>query len=196
MNAKMNTELVELAPASDEDIPGIAALMNKAYRGTQAASSWSTGEKYLTGDRTSEKLLREDLARSPNASLLIWRNGAGGSLKGSVWVEAQENNVWYLGSLAVDLDQQNSGLGRTLLSSAERWVQKQGGARVQMAVVNVREALISWYLRRGYGDTGRRQPFPYGDDRFGTPQRDDLGFVILEKELSGPASAIEPRPQD
>jgi hypothetical protein len=27
-------------------------------------------------------------------------------------------------------------------------------------------------------------PFPYGDERFGVPQRDDLEFELLVKELS------------
>ncbi len=28
------------------------------------------------------------------------------------------------------------------------------------------------------------KPFPYGDDRFGAPLRDDLCFVVLEKDLA------------
>ncbi len=31
--------------------------------------------------------------------------------------------------------------------------------------------------------TGETIPFPYGDNRFGTPLRDDLAFVVLEKTL-------------
>ncbi len=53
-----------------------------------------------------------------------------------------------------------------------------------MTVVNVREVLIAWYLRRGYHKTGETNPFPYGDDRFGKPLRDDLNFVVLEKNLA------------
>ena len=53
-----------------------------------------------------------------------------------------------------------------------------------MTVVNVRDVLIAWYLRRGYHETGETEPFPYGDDRFGIPQRDDLCFVVLEKDLA------------
>jgi hypothetical protein len=47
----------------------------------------------------------------------------------------------------------------------------------------VRDALIAWYERRGYRLTGETQPFPYGDERFGLPQRDDLAFVVMEKGL-------------
>jgi hypothetical protein len=56
-----------------------------------------------------------------------------------------------------------------------------GGKRIRMHVVNVRDALITRYLRRGYRKTG--EPFPYGDDRFGAPLRDDLSFLVLEKDL-------------
>ncbi|RYZ73324.1 MAG: GNAT family N-acetyltransferase, partial [Lysobacteraceae bacterium] len=30
---------------------------------------------------------------------------------------------------------------------------------------------------------GIKKPFPYGDERFGIPRRDDLRFEILEKTL-------------
>jgi hypothetical protein len=52
-----------------------------------------------------------------------------------------------------------------------------------MTVLNVRDALIAWYVRRGYAMTGETQAFPYGDERFGRPLRDDLSFVVLWKAL-------------
>jgi hypothetical protein len=52
-----------------------------------------------------------------------------------------------------------------------------------MHVINVRDTLIAWYERRGYHLTGETHPFPYGDNRFGTPLRADLTFVVLEKQL-------------
>ena len=58
----------------------------------------------------------------------------------------------------------------------------QEGASIRMHVVNVRDALMTWYLRR-YHKTGETEPFPYGDDRFGAPLRDDLSFLVLEKKL-------------
>jgi hypothetical protein len=47
----------------------------------------------------------------------------------------------------------------------------------------LRDALIAWYLRRGAHKTRETEPFPYGDDRFGAPLRDDLSFLVLEKKL-------------
>ncbi len=171
-------------PVDDDDVPRIVALINRAYRGSGTSSGWSTEASYLSGDRTTEDLLRSDLAATPNASLLKWEDARGGLLQGCVWLEPLDDDLWYLGSLAVDPEQQNSGLGKSLLSSAEQWVRERGGRRVRMTVVNVREELIAWYLRRGYHKTGETNPFPYGDDRFGTPLRDDLSFVVLEKNLA------------
>jgi hypothetical protein len=54
-----------------------------------------------------------------------------------------------------------------------------------MTVVNLRVALIDWYKRRGYALTGQTKPFPYGDNRYGTPKRNDLYFVVLRKVLAG-----------
>jgi hypothetical protein len=52
-----------------------------------------------------------------------------------------------------------------------------------MTVIAQRAELIAWYERRGYVRTGETRPFPYGDERFGRPLRDDLHFVVLEKQL-------------
>jgi ribosomal protein S18 acetylase RimI-like enzyme len=167
---------------TDADVPGIVTLMNRAYRGVGAAG-WSTQEAYLSGDRITEDVLRADLREKPHASLLKWEDPKGGALLGCVWIEPLEKDVWHLGSLATDPTLQNSGLGRALLSAAEQWVRERGGKRIRMNVVNVRDALIAWYVRRGYHKTGETEPFPYGDDSFGAPLRDDLSFLVLEKGL-------------
>jgi len=174
----------ELVPANDEDVPHIVALMNRAYRGAGTSTGWTTEVGYIAGDRTTEPLLRADLAAKPEASLLTWRDQRDGTLKGCVWLEPLGDDAWYLGSLTVDPQRQNGGLGQALLFSAEQWVREHGGKRIRMTVVNVRDILIAWYVRRGYHETGETEPFPYGDDRFGTPLRDDLCFVVLEKDLT------------
>jgi GNAT superfamily N-acetyltransferase len=171
-------------PVTDDDVPRIVALINRAYRGCGTSSGWSTEAGYLSGDRITEDLLRADLVAKPNASLLKWEDAQDGPLPGCVWLEPLDDDAWYLGLLAIDPKKQKGGLGKALLSSAERWVRKRGGRRVRMTVVNVREVLIAWYLRRGYHKTGETNPFPYGDDRFGKPLRDDLNFVVLEKNLA------------
>ena len=171
-------------PATDADVPRIVELMNRAYRGARGATGWAAEQAYIAGDRTTEVFLREDIAATPGASMLKWVGGDDAAPRGCVWLEPLGDGTWYLGSLCVDPDRQNTGQGRTLLAAAEAWARERGAARVRMTVINVRDTLIAWYQRRGYAPTGATEPFPYGNDRVGTPLRDDLAFVVLEKELS------------
>jgi hypothetical protein len=57
------------APVTDDNVPRIVAPINRAYRGSGAACS-STEASYLSGERTTEDLLRADLVANPDASLL------------------------------------------------------------------------------------------------------------------------------
>jgi ribosomal protein S18 acetylase RimI-like enzyme len=95
----------------------------------------------------------------------------------------------YFGMFAVDPELQGGGLGKTVLAEAERIAREQWqcGA-MRMTVIEQRAELIAWYERRGYRRTGEYQPFPYGDERFGIPRRDDLRFEVLLKEFSGAAA--------
>lgn len=171
----------DLRPAIDADVPDIVALMNRSYRGAGGDAGWTSEVGYIDGERTSEALLREEMAAKPDGKVLVWR--ALGVIQACVWVEPLGKNAWYLGSLTVDPRLQNSGVGRQLLAASETWVRQQGGTEISMTVVQVRESLIAWYGRRGYHPTGETEPFPYDDARFGVPRRDDLHFVVLRKEL-------------
>ena len=65
-----------------------------------------------------------------------------------------------------------------------------------MHVVNVGDALIGWYLRQGYRETGKSEPFPHGDDRFDAPLRDDLKFSGLWYVAGAtPCSSVRPEPK-
>ncbi len=64
-------------------------------------------------------------------------------------------------------------------------VARWGSDALEMTVIAQRADLIAWYERLGFRGTGERRPFPYGDDRFGIPQRDDLEFVVLRRPTAG-----------
>ena len=183
MTAENSSKILEHATASD--ISAVAALMNLAFRGAGPVRSWNTESVHIAGDRTSVALLAADIAAKPNARLLVVRD-AGHAIVASVWLEPVGAGVWYLGSLTIDPALQNGGFGRRMLAASEEWVRAQGGDTVRMTVVNRRDTLIAWYLRRGYVSTGETEPWPYGDARFGVPLREDLHFVVLEKRLNSP----------
>jgi ribosomal protein S18 acetylase RimI-like enzyme len=169
--------------AEAADIAAVADLVNSAYRGETSRQGWSTEADYIAGQRTEEAALRADLAAEPRARLLLFREAPGRELLGCVWLEPAAGDAWYLGMLTIRPDLQDRKLGRTLLEGAEAEVAALGAKRVRMSVVSIRDTLIAWYERRGYARTGETAPFPYDDQRFGEPLRDDLMFVMLEKTL-------------
>jgi GNAT superfamily N-acetyltransferase len=158
--------------------------VNSAYRGESSRQGWTTEADFLDGQRTDAESLAADLAADPDARLLLLRD-EGGRLLGSVWLApVGDGEAWYIGMVTVRPDLQAAGLGRRLLEGAEAYAAGQGARRARMTVISIRDTLIAWYGRRGYGLTGETRPFPAGDPRFGLPQR-DLEFVVLEKALSG-----------
>jgi GNAT superfamily N-acetyltransferase len=172
-----------LKPAVEAEYAAIIALINLAFRGTGPSASWNI-ENFIEGQRLNESLLREDLAAKPEAHLLTYSDDSEGPLLGTVLLDPKDDGVWYLGLLTVRPDLQNRQLGRTLLAAAEDFAKEHGARRIEMTVVNVRATLIAWYERRGYTLTSETRPFPYGDERFGKPLRDDLHFVVLEKTFA------------
>jgi ribosomal protein S18 acetylase RimI-like enzyme len=169
-----------LKPAVETDYPAIIDLANLAYRGNSAG--WNT-EHFIEGQRLNDSVLREDLAAKPHAHLLTYRDDPNGPILGTVWLEPGKDGVWYLGLLTIRPDMQTRKLGRALLTAAEEFAKQRGAHRIQMTVINVRDILIAWYERRGYTLTAETRPFPYGDERIGKPLRDDLFFVVLQKDI-------------
>ncbi len=174
---------MHLNHAIESEYPAIIDLINLAFRGTGPDASWNTEIVFIEGQRLNESLLREELAHKPKAHLLTYRDEPNGPLLGTVLLDPQKDSVWYLGLLTVRPDLQKKQLGRTLLTAAENFAKQRGARRIQMTVVNVRDTLIAWYQRRGYSLTNETRPFPYGDERFGRPLRNDLYFVVLQKDL-------------
>ena len=177
---------MELKKAVEADYPEIVELANWAYRGAdKAGASWNLEVGILEGQRMNDALLREELAERPDGFLLTWRDEAvGAGLLGTAWLNPEGDGEWYLGLLMVRPDMQDGGWGKKLLAAAEEFAKERGARKIRMTVLHVRDTLIAWYERRGYRLTGETKPFPYEDERFGRPLRDDLHFLVLEKELT------------
>ncbi|NLW96984.1 GNAT family N-acetyltransferase [Luteimonas wenzhouensis] len=166
--------------ATEADIPALVALVTSAYRGEASRAGWTTEADFLDGPRIHPEVLRADLRRPRSRVLVV--DGADGPL--ACAHVAEQDGAGYFGMFAVRPELQGGGLGGRLLAECERVAREDWGLRwMRMAVIDLRETLIAWYERRGYRRTGRHQPFPYGDERFGIPLRDDLRFEILEKPL-------------
>ncbi len=168
--------------AGSDDVDPVVALVDSAYRGDTSRLGWTTEADLLDGQRTDAAAVAEVLA-APDSRLLV-AEAADGRLMACCQIDRREGGVAYFGMFAVRPGTQGQGIGRAVLAEAERLAGEELGATVmRMAVIRQRSALIAWYGRLGYSPTGERQPFPYGDERYGKPQRDDLEFVILERPL-------------
>ncbi|MFC5525002.1 GNAT family N-acetyltransferase [Rhodanobacter ginsengisoli] len=169
-------------PASSADIAAIVALVESAYRGESGLRGWTTESHLLDGQRTDAADVGALIGRPDCLVLLAEQDG---QLRASCHIERQ-GETGYFGMFAVDPSGQGSGLGKQVLAEAERVAREEWHCRsMRMTVIEQRAELIAWYERRGYRRTGEYQPFPYGDERFGIPRRDDLRFEVLLKEFGG-----------
>ena len=176
----MDTDTFRAATAAD--IPALVTLVTSAYRGDVSKQGWTTEADMLEGQRIDAEVLRRDIERPRSRILLVERDDA---LLACAHV-AEEDGAGYFGMFSVRPDLQGSGMGKTLLAEAERVAAEEWKLpAMRMTVIDIREELIDFYVRRGYRRTGIKTPFPYGDERYGIPKRDDLRFEILEKPLDG-----------
>ncbi|MEU9320567.1 GNAT family N-acetyltransferase [Streptomyces sp. NPDC048295] len=166
--------------AADADVPALVTLIESAYRGDSSRAGWTTEADILQGQRTDPAGVRQ-VVEAPGSRLLVVE--CDGELAACCQLE-HRGDAAYFGMFAVRPGLQGAGLGKVIIAEAERTVRESWGVReMHMTVISVREELIAWYERRGYRRTGKLSPFPYGDERFGIPQRDDLAFELLVKDL-------------
>ncbi len=172
---------LNLRPATADDILALHALIERGYRGESAKRGWTHEADLLGGQRTSAEEL-SGIVADPDQVILLAHSG--GVLIGCVRVMHQVDGSAYLGMLTVDPVRQASGMGRTLLETAEAEAGIRFGARrMEMTVISTRSELIAWYERRGYRLTGRTAPFPADVQDFGDLPPRTLEFVVMDKPL-------------
>ena len=166
--------------AAPADADAVVALVESAYRGDDSRAGWTTEADLLDGRRTDADAVLAGIERPHSQVLLAEREGR---LLACAHVAVDEG-AGYFGMFSVVPGLQRAGIGRQVLAEAERIARDDyGQALMRMTVIDLRDELIAYYQRRGYRRTGITRPFPYGDERFGLPRRDDLRFEVLEKPL-------------
>jgi ribosomal protein S18 acetylase RimI-like enzyme len=177
----MTTVDLVFRDAGPEDVDVLVALVESAYRGDSSRTGWTTEADILEGQRTDPQGVLAVIEDPDSRLLTVERDGA---VVACCQLEHRGEHA-YFGMFAVSPAQQGAGLGKTIIAEAERRAAETWGVgEMHMTVIDAREELIAWYERRGYRRTGRFSPFPYGDERFGIPQRDDLRFELLVKPLA------------
>lgn len=165
--------------ANPDEAPQITALIERAYRGEESKSGWTSEANLLTGPRTSVAEIAA-IMRDPLARFLV-ADAEDGSLAGCALIR-NEKGLGYFGMFAVRPDIQGGGIGNELIKAAEQHLRDLWlVTTVYMTVINIRTDLIPYYERRGYNRTGERKPFPF--DIAPGATRKDFHLTVLRKTL-------------
>jgi len=153
--------------ATHADLPGLARLINAAYR---------VEEFFLRGPRTTEPELRDKL-EAPEGAFLVIDGQAPGELAGAVYVELRGSRG-YFGLLSVDPGRQGEGLARLLVNAAEAHCRAAGCVALDIDVVNLRVELPAFYAKFGFLPVSTA-PFPT-QDKLSQPAH----LIVMSKPLA------------
>jgi GNAT superfamily N-acetyltransferase len=124
----------------------IAGLVNRVYAEAEAGL-WLDGAA-----RTTEAEVA-DLIRAGQIAVL----GADDRVAGAVRIQQLDDGVGEFGMLVAAPEHRGTGVGRHLVSFAERWARERGLSRMQLELLvprdwahPVKEFLRDWYTRLGY----------------------------------------------
>ncbi len=157
------------------DVDDIVAVVNTAYRPEPGLEGWTHEATLVSGSRIDSAQVRQALEKS---IILVAANGL--QIVGCVQIQVKGQES-HIGMLAVLPSAQAVGLGKLLLANAEHYAQSNLDARLfVLLVVAERRALIDFYVRRGYKESGDFRAYPL-EAGVGTPFNRDTRLAVLHK---------------
>jgi GNAT superfamily N-acetyltransferase len=173
---------IAIRVATSAEAGAIAALVNRAYRGEEGLKGWTTEAAVIRGQRVDPDGVLQLMRPPRSLFLLAYSQREPARLLGSANVARHDSGDGYFGMLAVEPDAQAGGVGGALIGAAEAWARQAHGAPgMRLTVITIRPELIAYYERRGYAATGEREPYPYGQPRFGEPLVPGLELATYRK---------------
>jgi ribosomal protein S18 acetylase RimI-like enzyme len=172
--------------ATPEDASAIQQLVQSAFQAADTRQDWTADMELNIRFRVAVEEVMPRITNPNSAIVMAFTTTENGNqaLVASVEVAKRSDDLARLSMLAVNQHHQRGGIGREILTYAEKYCQHQWGVtKFGLDALSTRQALIAWYMRRGYQKTGETVPFPV--EKFSDlALPGDLCFVQLEKELS------------
>ena len=168
----------DFAFAGPADAARVHALIERAYRGSLAATGWTNETELLEGPRSSLSEVAGIIGDPASRFVMAVAND---SLIASALIRKYQDGA-YFGMFAVDPQMQQGGIGKMLISRCEMEAMRLWNAQfLRLTVISLRQPLIDWYVRRGFVLTGEHEAFPF--DEAPGALRTDFDLVVLQKPL-------------
>lgn len=177
---------MQIRVARRDEAAVIADLVQSAYRGDSGRRGWTSESDLLDNQRIGADEVRA-IIDGTDSAVLVGQDGE--RVIACAELRRFDDHTAYFGMFAVDPDQQNTGVGRQLLTAAEQFAQQTWHAdTMRMMVIDLRTELIDWYHRRGYQSTDEVIPMP--EELLVGASQPDLKFAVLTKRLGSNLTPI------
>jgi N-acetylglutamate synthase-like GNAT family acetyltransferase len=131
---------ITLRTAGGSDVPRIVSLLNAAF---------AMERSFIDRDRTSSG----EIAGYMKTGTFFIVDADDGSLAACMYLEQRSDRL-YLGMLAVHPSQQGRGLGKQMITAAERHAASLGCRALDIRIVDRRTELPPFYRALGFVDNG------------------------------------------
>ena len=158
----MGNDQITLRTATAEDVASLVTLLNAAFAMERA---------FMDRDR----IYPDEVVAYMNAGTYFVVDGENGALASCMYL-AQRGDRMYLGMLAVNPSRQGGGLGKRMMTFAERHAVSSGCRALDIRVVNLRTELPPFYRALGFVDNGTE---PLDDPKLMKPAH----FLRMTKPL-------------
>ncbi|KAK2596708.1 hypothetical protein QQS21_006223 [Conoideocrella luteorostrata] len=181
------TTSLHFRKATPDDASSIQRLVEGAFRTYDTRPEWTGNAELASAFRLDESEVKAKI-ENPDVVTLMGLDSSN-ALVASIEVSKRGAEVGRLSMIAVDDRYQRGGVGKQVLAYAEDYCRAAWGVKMfSLNALSTREALMAWYMRRGYSKTGETSPFPR--ERFpGMELPDDMCFVEMEKVFADEGNA-------
>lgn len=174
--------------ATLDDAPRLRELMEHAFSTYDSRPDWTGSAEIAANFKVSLENMQKSLSK-PDLVAFVASDDKD-YIVATVEVAKRGDDTARISTLIVQDEYQRGGVGRRVLAYGEDWCKENWGVtKFSLNALSNRTALLAWYKRRGYKETGEKEPFPRHAKMWeGVNIPEDLCFVDFIKEVEAAES--------